>query len=205
MPETRLIYLADREGDIYDIFFEREEFLRRDELAADWLIRFRDDRNTIDGQKLKTVVENAPEISHVEFDLAPARGRKKRHVVQTLRVARVVLNPPRRTGKKFAPVEITALLASEETPPAGEDPIEWLLLSGVHVETAEQAEEILQWYMVRWQVEIFFRILKDGCKIEKLQLEHDRENRGSHCSVHDHRLAHFVPDYTGQGVSGAAV
>ena len=173
MPETRLIYLADREGDIYDIFFERETFLQRDGLAADWLVRFRDDRNTVDGQKLRAVVEKAPVISHVEFDLAPARGRKKRHVVQSLRVARVVLNPPRRTGKKFSPVEITALLASEDTPPSGEEPIEWLLLSSVQVETAEQAEEMLQWYMVRWQVEIFFRILKDGCKIEKLQLEHE--------------------------------
>ena len=29
----------------------------------------------------------------------------------------------------------------------------------------------LSWYACRWQVEIFFNILKSGCSIEKLQLE----------------------------------
>ncbi len=36
----------------------------------------------------------------------------------------------------------------------------------------EQAVEKIQWYLCRWQIEIYFRILKSGCKIEKLQLEH---------------------------------
>ena len=171
MPETQLIYVADREGDIYDIFFEREALLQQGSLAADWLIRFRSDRNTVDGQKLREVVEKAAVIGHVEFDLPVAKGRKKRHVIQTLRVVQVDLNPPRRTGKKFAPVKITALLASEDNPPAGEEPVEWLLLSSVKVATAEQAEEMLQWYLARWQIEIFFRILKSGCKVEELQLE----------------------------------
>jgi len=39
------------------------------------------------------------------------------------------------------------------------------------VDTAEQAAEKLQWYLCRWQVEVFFRILKSGCKVEQLQLE----------------------------------
>ncbi|MEO5355514.1 MAG: hypothetical protein H7835_20215, partial [Magnetococcus sp. XQGC-1] len=43
-----------------------------------------------------------------------------------------------RTGQKFIPVEITALFVSEETPPVGEEPVEWMLLSSVRVETAEQ-------------------------------------------------------------------
>jgi IS4 transposase len=171
MPGTQLIYVADREGDMYDIFFERESLLQQGVLAADWLIRFRADRNTVDGQKLTEVVEKATVIGHVEFDLPADKGRKKRRVTQSLRVVRVEINPPKRTGKKFSAVEITALLASEDNPPAGEEPLEWLLLSSVVVETAEQAEQMLQWYLARWQVEIFFRILKSGCKVEELQLE----------------------------------
>jgi len=30
---------------------------------------------------------------------------------------------------------------------------------------------MLDWYLCRWQIEVFFRILKSGCKVEELQLE----------------------------------
>ena len=53
----------------------------------------------------------------------------------------------------------------------GTDPIEWLLLTNLSIDTAEQAGEKIAWYLGRWQVEIYFRILKSGCKVEKLQLE----------------------------------
>ena len=49
--------------------------------------------------------------------------------------------------------------------------IEWMLLTNLEVNTLEQAEGKLSWYLSRWQIEIFFRILKSGCKIEELQLE----------------------------------
>ena len=48
---------------------------------------------------------------------------------------------------------------------------QWLLLTDQAVETFEQAIEVLQWYLCRWQIEIFFKVLKSGCKIEELQLE----------------------------------
>jgi len=39
------------------------------------------------------------------------------------------------------------------------------------IETAEQAAEKLAWYLCRWQIEIYFRILKSGCKVEEMQLQ----------------------------------
>jgi hypothetical protein len=38
-------------------------------------------------------------------------------------------------------------------------------------DTPAQALEEIQWYLCRWQIEAYFRILKRGCRIEKLQLE----------------------------------
>lgn len=29
----------------------------------------------------------------------------------------------------------------------------------------------MSWYLCRWQIELFFKILKSGCKVEELQLE----------------------------------
>ena len=45
------------------------------------------------------------------------------------------------------------------------------MLTNLPVDTPAQALEKLQWYLCRWQIEVFFRILKSGCRIEKLQLE----------------------------------
>ena len=46
----------------------------------------------------------------------------------------------------------------------------WRLLSNRTVETLEQAAELLDGYRVRWEIEWFFLILKEGCRIEALQL-----------------------------------
>ena len=45
------------------------------------------------------------------------------------------------------------------------------MLSNRTVETLEQAAELLDGYRVRWEIEWFFLILKEGCRIEALQLE----------------------------------
>ena len=63
------------------------------------------------------------------------------------------------------------LLAREEHPPKGVEPIAWILLTSLPIDDLAEASEILQWYLCRWQIEVFFRVLKSGCKIENLQLQ----------------------------------
>ncbi len=48
------------------------------------------------------------------------------------------------------------------------------LLTTIPVETCEAAEAIIGWYCARWEIEIFFRVLKQGCQVEELRLEADR-------------------------------
>nr|VFJ69252.1 MAG: Transposase DDE domain-containing protein [Candidatus Kentron sp. DK] len=69
-------------------------------------------------------------------------------------------------------VTVTAIFANEEHPPKGKEPVSWLLLTNLEVKTLAQAKEKLEWYLARWQIEIFFKILKSGCRVEELQLEH---------------------------------
>jgi len=82
-----------------------------------------------------------------------------------VRVARVTL--ARHAGKTH---EVTVILAREEAPPAGEQPIEWLLLTNEPVTTLDAAVQRIGWYRRRWLMEIFFRIVKSGCRVEALQL-----------------------------------
>ena len=67
-------------------------------------------------------------------------------------------------------VTVTAILAREEQPPAGQTAIEWRLLTNRTAETLEAVVELIDWYRRRWLVEIFFRIWKSGCRVEALQL-----------------------------------
>ena len=57
-------------------------------------------------------------------------------------------------------------------PPAGEKPIEWRLLTNLSVETLAQAQQVIGWYLARWEIEMLFHVFKNGCKIEAMQLGH---------------------------------
>lgn len=167
-PETQLIYVGDREADIYELFAERHQAQAP---YAEWLIRAEHDRLLADKRKLWAATAQAPILARIEFDLPATEKRTARHIEQTLRVAEVTLKAPYRPGQRLPNVKVTAVLAQEEHPPPGEEPVSWLLLTSLSVDSAEQAIEILQWYLCRWSIEIFFKILKSGCTIEKLQLE----------------------------------
>jgi hypothetical protein len=124
-----------------------------------------------ESHRLWEAVKKAEILGQIEFDLPAAPGRPARHVVQGLRAVRVRLKPPYRRGKKLEAVEVTALLAQEEEPADGVEPIQWLLLTNLPVSTLQEAREKVQWYVCRWQIEVYFRVLKSGCKVEQLQLQ----------------------------------
>ena len=168
LPETRLTYIADREGDIYEMFVEAP----CPEQGADWLVRGQHHKRRLcDGRTLEQALDEAPVLSEITFERPPATGRPARLVTQQIKTVRVTLKPPKRPQRTLPEVTVTALLAREPNPPAGEAPLEWLLLSNLEVDNAEQAIELLGWYLCRWQIEVYFKVLKSGCRVEALQLE----------------------------------
>lgn len=129
------------------------------------------DRCLADGGKLIDALDAASVLTEITFERPATNGAKARQVTQQIKVVRVTLKAPRRPDRTLPNVTVTALLATEVNPPAGEAPLNWLLLTNLPVQTPAEAIEKLSWYLCRWQVEIFFRILKSGCRIEELQLE----------------------------------
>jgi hypothetical protein len=175
VPETKLVSVADREGDIYEVFVAWQE---AEGPRASWVIRACQDRRLTEKvpetpwrhQKLWAQAGAAPVLGEVEFEV-PRRGtRRARRVRQTLQACAVELKPPARPGERLAVVRIWAVLAREVAPPPGEEPVEWLLLTSEPVESPEAAQRILDWYLARWQIEVFFRTLKTGCRVEQLAL-----------------------------------
>jgi hypothetical protein len=52
----------------------------------------------------------------------------------------------------------------------GIKPIQWRLLTNRCATTLEESTELIDWYRCRWEVEIVVDELKNGCKVEALQL-----------------------------------
>lgn len=46
----------------------------------------------------------------------------------------------------------------------------WRLLTNRQATTLAEALELIDWYRRRWLIEVFFHILKSGCRVEALQL-----------------------------------
>ena len=69
------------------------------------------------------------------------------------------------------PLALWAVQALEEHPPAGVEPIEWLVLTTCTVHTTEDARERLDWYACRGGMEVWHTVRKSGCRIEARQRE----------------------------------
>lgn len=172
---TLVVNITDREGDIYE-FFQMTEGVREG-AGAHWLIRSTHNRVVSKKehgvkQGLWDVARKQAVVATVEFKLPKRGNQAERRVKQAIRFARVKLGGSRRKGKGLLPLKVTAVLATEINAPRGVKPLEWLLMSSLPVSDARGATTLFNWYLCRWEIELFFKVLKSGCGIERLQLEH---------------------------------
>ncbi|HUT90561.1 MAG TPA: IS4 family transposase [Thermoguttaceae bacterium] len=49
--------------------------------------------------------------------------------------------------------------------------MEWILLTSLPIDDVEQVRQVIQYYCVRWMIEVFFRTLKSGCRVEQRRFE----------------------------------
>ena len=172
-PETRFVSVGDREADVYDLFLVDRP------VGVDLLVRAAWDRGVEEPQRhLWATLAAAPEAGTLSVAVPrtaaqpgkPAQPARTAHL--TLRCAPVTLRPPRhRTAEHLAPVPITAIWVVETTPPADTRPIEWLLLTTCPATSAAEAFTLVDYYVCRWGIEVWHKVLKSGCQIEARQLE----------------------------------
>jgi hypothetical protein len=169
-PGTRLVNLADREADIYELFQEATQ----DPDGPHLLIRANrtTQRHVDEAEESKPLWDYLPAqalLGTCELAIPARGGRKARVAGLEIRAAPIQLRPPKRL--KGAPaLSLWAVHASEPTPPAGSEAIEWLLITTVATHTFDEALERLNWYAARWNIEVFHRTLKSGCRIEDRRL-----------------------------------
>ncbi len=164
-PE-RLIHVGDREADIFELFHAA---------AADnshFLVRIKVNRRTEDEV---TTINDALKAAKIKGKCeVKYRSGDGKDVQATLQVKfeKVTIKPSHGIkSKKYPDMTVTVIHAKEVSEPGvGREAIDWKLITNLPVRTLAEAVEKLEWYALRWKIEVFFKILKSGCKVEDSKL-----------------------------------
>jgi len=189
-PHTTFILAADSEADIFEVLSEQRQSVQGRSLEI--VIRSAHDRRlNASAEHLYSSVAATPLLETGELGVGKRRkqikvekrnrreNRDKRLATVEIRAATVTLKPPAHLENRFEPVNVNAVLINEPQPPEGQAPIQWLLLTSLPIDTIEQVKLVIHYYSIRWQIEIYFRTLKSGCRVEERYFE--RRQRFENC------------------------
>ena len=168
LPEDqKVVTIADREADLYDFL----ALPRRE--GQEFLIRAAQNRVVAPSQKLFETVADWSPTATLELSLGRRDGKPPRTADLSLRYGNVTIQAPtnRAQAHRGPGVSLTALEVREFTPPPGEAPIHWLLLTTLLVRNVADAVQYLTWYSFRWLIERYHYVLKSGCGVEQLALQ----------------------------------
>jgi len=168
-----VVQVADREADIFEFMHACIE-----EEDNSFVIRAKSDRvieivnkNGAQKTRLKEHLDGQPVKFHGTISIASNGSREKQNAKVKVKSSRVAIAVPtsNRTStsaSKLVPIEVTAILVESSAKVNG-NKVKWLLLTDRIVTEEAEILEIISWYTVRWTIEIFFKVLKSGCEIEK--------------------------------------
>jgi hypothetical protein len=161
--QVHKIHIADREADIYELFFHSYES------KTDLLIRARHDRNLSDGSHLWESIASERVVAVVDLDIPDKTGKKKNKIAAEVRYHEVEILRPSNNKNSYESVTLTAIELKEQGNRT--DPVHWKLLTTLEVKSIEDVLRCVKWYTFRWLIERFHYVLKSGTKIEELQLK----------------------------------
>jgi hypothetical protein len=178
----RSVCIADSESDIYELFAEPRTTSHGVDLQL--IVRGCQDRALSDQpEHILDAVRATPCLYVGSVDVSRRRPKtqvetRKRRSQRDARIAEVevrattvTLRPPYRPDRKLPEVTFNIVLVEEMNPPAGQTPIQWVLITTLPIDTPEQVMTIVAYYCIRWQIEVYFRTLKSGCRIEARYFE----------------------------------
>ena len=169
-PESvKWVHVADRESDAFELF---EAILNT---GADFCIRLVQERRLADWTEeqptyLLKNVRDLPEMGQRTLDIpaSPKHAARQAHLAVSWQS--ITIRKPRNTPGEEKYITVWVVRTWEKHPPFDLEPIEWLLMTSVPVQSLPEALERIEWYTCRWVIEEFHRCLKTGCQIEKSQL-----------------------------------
>ena len=103
-----------------------------------------------------------------------ARGRTREGRTAELEIRKATIElcrPVHGDPRLPATITVNVVLCEEMDPPEGSDAISWMLVTTLEIETDEDVQRVISAYCVRWQIGVYFRTLKSGCRIERRRFE----------------------------------
>jgi len=169
----QVVHVMDTEADSFRLF---QHML---DVEADFVVRLRHDRVVEDG-RLTEVLAQAPIKLHRKFRMGVRasksmprythKERESREATVVVRCAKAEFQPPRYM-RNAEPMALNVIQILEENPPPGVEPISWVIVTTLPIETQAQVDRVIDIYRARWVIEEFHKALKTGCMLEKRQLE----------------------------------
>ena len=204
-PDARVVSVCDREGDFRELppraaDDPRQTFLVRTSRSARLSVLSDTGGRTDLWEHMVTL----PVLAGRTVEIAARGGgsaRRKRTAELDIRAARVTLAAPADAADR-RPVETLAVSVTEPDPPAGKEPLDWMLTVSRGEPDPETVREVVGWYEARWSIGEWFRVLKSGTRIGDRQPGTDDDLRKclafdaiTACRVlHLQRLARDRPD-----------
>jgi hypothetical protein len=160
----RCVHIGDRESDIFELFCLAEE------VGTHFLVRTCVDRLAGDGNH--TIADEMDEVTvkglH-RIKVKDDQGDPDEALLE-IRFRKLRILPPIGKQKKYPALTLTVIHAQERGKPKRRKKIEWKLLTDLPVRSCKDAIEKIEWYALRWKIEVFHKILKSGCKAEESKL-----------------------------------
>lgn len=163
--QQQIIQICDREADISELLCARKYS------HIHYIIRSKNTRKTAGSkQSIWKEVEQEPSSFQTQVQVVDEHGHK-RIATMSVRYRQVILNAPYRKDKNLPEQPIWLVQSREDNPPQGHKRISWLLLTSIPVEDEKTAYQIILYYILRWLIERFHYVLKQGRKVEALQIQ----------------------------------
>lgn len=166
---AQLWFQLDREADCQAILMKLTDSNHQFTVRGSWN-RLIEDTDEDSQHLLDWLAKKAPQQAY-EIEVPAGPKRTARCARMVVRWGQVVLRmgSERRSGQLL---EINAVWAREQrTCPAGERPLDWLLLTSTEVRSFDDAREVIFGYTLRWRIESFHKTWKTGaCNVEETQL-----------------------------------
>jgi hypothetical protein len=161
---ARFIHVGDRESDIFELYC-----LTRD-LGSHFLVRACVDRLAGDGDHTIADEMDTTKLKGLHrIEVRSPNGEITR-VALEIRFKRMIVQPPIGKQKRYPALDLAVIHATERGAPKGRKPIVWKLITDLPVHGRAEAVEKINWYAMRWKIEMFHKVLKSGCQAEASKL-----------------------------------
>ena len=160
----RCVHIGDRESDIYELFCMAQQ------RGTHFVVRTCVDR--LAGEGDHTIADEMEEVAVKGLHRIEVRDNdgEPDEAVLEIKYRRIRVQPPIGKQKRYPALTLTVIHAEERGIPGNRKKIDWKLITDLPVQSRKDAIEKLEWYSLRWKIEVFHKVLKSGCRAEEAKL-----------------------------------